>query len=107
MSSMTGYSEHTIWIVQFSGKKSDWRMWSKEFIEMSSKNKYTSVFLGTTTVPNNTETLNAAETDRAAKIKAREENKNAYGDLILKNAHHVVFNIVDKAVTTDLPNSNA
>ena len=41
------------------------------------------------------------------KIKAREANKNAYGNFILAKAHHVAFNIADKAVTTDLPNGDA
>ena len=53
------------------------------------------------------ETLNAAETDKVANIKARETNKNACRDLILANTHHVAFDIVDKAVTTDLPNGDA
>ena len=66
MSVIAAYSEKTIWTVQFSGKKSDWRMWSKQFLAMSSKKKYNSVLLGTMTVPNNTETLNAAESDRSA-----------------------------------------
>ena len=107
MSAIVGYRKKTIWIAQFSGKKSDWRMWSKQFHAMSSKKKYKGVLLRTTAIPNNTETLNAAETDRAAKIKAREANKNVYGDLILANAHHVAFNIVDKAVITDLLNGNS
>ena len=69
--------------------------------------KYKGLFLGTTTVPSELETLNAGDMDGEAKIKAREANKNAYGDLILANAHHVAFNIVDKVVTTDLPNGDA
>ena len=59
------------------------------------------------TVLSESETLNKNDAGEAAKIKAREANKNAYGNLILSNTHHVAFSIVDKAVTMDLPNGDA
>ena len=51
MSAQIGYSEKTIRIVQFSGKRSDWRMWSKQFLAISAKKRYKDVILGTATVP--------------------------------------------------------
>ena len=107
MSAQIGYSEKTIGIVQFSGKHSDWRMWLKQFLAVSCKKKYKDILLGTTTVPKESETLDESDDTNKAKIKAQEANKSTYGHLILANPHQVAFNILDKAVSADLPNGDA
>ena len=107
MSAQIGYSEKTIRIVQFSGKRTDWRMWSKQFLAVSTKKKYKGLLLGTTAVPKESDVLDETDDTKRPLIKAREANESAYGDLILSNPQQVAFNIVDKAVSTDLPNGDA
>ena len=63
LTTMSGYSEKTIRIVQFSGKKTDWRMWSKQFLAMSGKKGYKEVLTGKVTVPAATETPDAIAQD--------------------------------------------
>ena len=102
---MSGYNEKSIRIVQYSGKKDDWRMWHRQFLAMAGKKKCKEVLLGTVTVPKASDTLN--ETTDSEKIKAREANENAYHNLILANAHQVAFNLVDQAVSDELPDGDA
>ena len=40
-------------------------------------------------------------------MKAREDNKNAYHHLILSNTNKIAFNIINKEITTDLPDGDA
>ena len=48
---MSGYSEKTIHIAQFFGKKLDWQMWSKQFLVISGRKQYKDVLTGKTAVP--------------------------------------------------------
>ena len=82
-------------------------MWSKQFLAVSSKRDYKDVLLGNKAVPAESDTLDPATVDGKEKLAARKANDNAYHDLILANQHPVAFNIVDKSVSSDLPNGNA
>ena len=50
--------------------------------------------------------MDETKAEDKVKAKAREANKIAYCNLILANPHQVAINIVDKAVTADLPNGD-
>ena len=104
---MSGYNEKTIRIVQFSGKKNDWRMWSKQFLALSGRKKYKDLLTGVTTAPPADEAIDESKTKGVAKQKARNDNEMAYHDLVLANPDKVAFNIVNNATTTDLPDGDA
>ena len=103
----TGYTEKTIRLVQFSGKKLDWRMWRKQFLAMSGKKGYKDVLTGKVIAPPASATLDVSTADGKKELKAREDNESAYHDLILSNPDRIAFNIVDKATTTDLLDGDA
>ena len=102
---MYGYSEKTICIVQFSGKKDNW--WSKQFLALNRKKKYMEVLTGKTTVPAAATLIDVTATGGVEKQKARDNNKTAYHDLVQSNPNQIAFNIIDNATTTDLPNGDA
>ena len=95
MHTMVGNNKRTIQIVQFSGKRLDWRMWSKQFLAMSGKKKYKDVLTGKTAVPVATAVINLTNDPGKAELKAREDNEAAYHDLILANPNKVAFNLID------------
>ena len=104
---MPGYNEKTIWIVQFLGKRLDWRMWSKKFLAMSGKKQYKDVLTRRTVVPAATAVIDISNDAGKDELKAREANEEAYHDLILANPNKVAFNLIDKSLTTELPDSSA
>ena len=79
----------------------------KQFLAVSSKRDYKDILLGNVTAPKASDILDETTTDGKEKLKARKANDNAYHDLILANEEPVPFNIVDKSVTTDLPDGDA
>ena len=70
LTTMSGYNEKTIRIVQFSGKKNDWRMWSKQFLALSGQKKYKDLLTGVTTTPPAAEAIDKLKTKGVAKQKA-------------------------------------
>ena len=104
---MPDYNEKTIHIVQFSGKKSDWQMWSKQFLAMSAKKNYKNVLIGKTTILVASDVIDTSNNAERAKLKAREDNDKSYHNLILSNTNKVAFNIINKAIRTDLPGVDA
>ena len=94
--------EKTVRILTFSGKQSDWDMWSKKFLAMAKRKKYKGVLTGTIAIPNETAAL-TAEPEK----KARDANERAYSDLILSCNDEISFGIVDNATTTENPSRNA
>ena len=104
---MSGYSKKTIRIVQFSGKKDDWQMWSKQFLALSGKKKYKEVLTSKTTVPAAATSIDVTATGGVEKQKDCDDNKTAYHNLVLSNPNKIAFNIINNATTTDLPNGDA
>ena len=104
---MSTNNEKSIRVIQFSGKKKDWRMWQKQFLAISSKREYKDILTGKTPVPPHNESIDISTGEGKTKMKARKANDHAYHDLILANEQPVPFNIVDKAVTADLPDGDA
>ena len=82
---MSTTNEKSIRIVQFSGKKKDWRMWRKQFLAVSGKRDYKDVLTGITKVPKASDILDPKTDDGKKKIQARKANDMAYHDLILAN----------------------
>ena len=74
---------------------------------MSAKKKYKNVLTGKTTIPAAFDVIDISDNPVKVKLKAREDNKNAYHNLILSNTNKITFNIMDKAITTDLTDGDA
>ena len=99
--------ERSIRVIAFSGKKKDYRMWRKQFASVAGRRDYEEILDGSIVVPAGSENLKSDNDAHKEKILARKANKNAYNDLVLANQDPVAFNLVDKSVTTDLPNGCA
>ena len=104
---MSSNNERSIRVVPFSGKKKDWRMWQKQFLAVAGKREYKDVLKGTTKVPPHDAVLDLTVDADKLKSAARKANDNAYHDLVLANSQPVPFNIVDKAISKDLPDGDA
>jgi len=96
-------TEKSVRIIPFSGKKSDWRIWSRRFLTAEAKKKYKNVLLGIDSVPADSETLGESNNTDAEKIIARKENVEAYHNLVLETSEVIPFNIIDLLVTKNLP----
>ena len=77
-------SEKSIRIVTFTGKRNDWRQWSKKFLAVAEKREYRSIL----------------ETDPDKldiKIDMKKKmNSQAYNDLLLAMTEDVSFGLVDE-----------
>ena len=104
---MSTTNEKSIRTIQFSGKTKDWRMWSKQFLALSGKREYKDILLGTASPTPDIDVLDLSTDAGKTKLAARKANDNAYHDLILANQTKVAFNIIDKSISTDLPNGYA
>ena len=62
-----GGTEKSVRIIPFSGKKSDWRIWSRRFLAAAAKKKYKNVLLGIDSVPADIETLDETKSTDAEK----------------------------------------
>ena len=95
-------------LLQFSGKQEDWRMWSRKFIARASMMNYVDVLLGIEETP---ELLPLNIVESTEEIKLREEKFQAYkkandmGHTDLMNAmtEQVSFGIVDGSISALLP----
>ena len=88
-------SEKSIRIVTFTGKRNDWRQWSKKFLAVAEKREYRSIL----------------ETD-ADKLDIKVDQKKkmnslAYNDLLLAMTEDVSFGLVDEATSTTYPEGDA
>jgi len=84
-------SQISIRILPFSGKESEWRMWSRKFIATAMARGYKEVL--EPKFPN----LDASEAD----------NDKAYNDLMLSINDEVTFGIIDEALLTIHPTRDA
>ena len=84
-------SQVTIRVIPFSGKDTEWRMWSRKFMATAASRGYEEVLEPTDP------TVDASKA----------ENDKAYNDLILSINDEVTFGIVDESKSTTHPNGDA
>ena len=94
-------------VIPFSGKHDDWRKWNRQFIAVARVRGYCAVLMGEEVPPAEDATLDPAVAAEAAQIRLRNYNSQAYGDLVLACTDDVSFEIIDGAVTDELPNGDA
>ena len=100
-------NEKAIRIIPFSGKESDWRMWSRKFLARARLREYKDILTGTEKAPA-AGTVIDENTDQGKKQKKNKiANEKAYNDLLLSCEDEVCFGAVDEAITTALPDGDA
>ena len=74
---------------------------------MSAKKGYKNVLVGKTIISAVLYVIDTSKDAGKAQVNAREDNNNAYHDLILSDENKIAFKIIDKAITTGLPDGDA
>ena len=92
-------------IISFSGQQEDWRKWQRQFTVVARVRGYKSVLYGEEVPP--AEDVNLDPAADADQIRVRNSNLQAYGDLVLACTDDVSFEIIDSAVSDDLPSGDA
>ena len=88
-------TEKAIRIVTFTGKRDDWRQWSKKFLAVTERREYRMI------LETDKEELEVTGDDR------KKKNSAAYNDLLLAMTDDVSFGLVDEASSTDYPEGDA
>ena len=94
-------------VLQFSGKESEWNMWSKKFLATARKRGYKSILENKEKLPDASEDIDVSTAEGLAKTKVREANENAYTDLMLACVDDISFGIVEMSVTVEQPEGDA
>ena len=82
-------------IVTFTGKRNDWRQWSKKFLAVAEKREYRSI-------------LETDPDELDIKIDDKKKmNSLAYNDLLLAMTEDVSFGLVDEATSSTYPEGDA
>ena len=87
--------EKSIRIISFSGKRNDWRVWSRKFLAVAEKRGYKKVLTGTTTIT-------SSSTDEEKQLGI-----NAYNDLLLSMSESISFGLVDESTSATCPDGDA
>ena len=82
---MERMSEKAIRVITFSGKKNNWRQWSKKFLVVAEKREYWAI------LENDAEQLSIEQDEQ------KKQNIMAYNDLMLAMTEDVSFGLVDEA----------
>ena len=87
--------EKAIRIIPFSGKKNDWRQWSRKFLAIAHRLGFKEYMDGTKTI---TSTSSADEIHK---------NTQAYNEMLLAMSDDVSFGLVNESTTTLCPDGDA
>ena len=98
--------ERSIKIVPFTNK-SVWSVWHKQFLARAHLKGFKSVLDGSIKVPKKKDKIDTNTAEGKRMQSARAANENAYNELLLSFSDVVNFNLVDKAVSGDLPDGDA
>ena len=109
---MSDSKEETICVISFDGKKIGWSSWKEKFLARAKKKGYKDVLLGKTHVVKDSVPIASNDPYKDEKLKAREDNKAAYADLILsintlRLAGRIAFNLAKSSKSNDYPNGHA
>ena len=88
-------NEKSIRIITFTGKRNDWRQWSKKFLAVAERREYRTILQSDP----DTLTLNDEE--------KKKKNSMAYNDLLLAMTDDVSFGLVDEATSANYPEGDA
>ena len=99
--------DKAIRVIPFTGKKEDWRMWSRKFLARAKTRGYKTIINGTEISPKSTKTFNETTPRGRKMIKLQEANHSAYNDMLLSYEEEVSFGLVDEAITSEYPDGDA
>ena len=110
------FEEKSIQVIEFSGKKDDWNIWSQKFLARSSKRGYKSLIDGTTKIPkqseyNSVKAVSQPNDNEKQIIERYELSLAAFKDLVFlingeTRGGKVAFELVDGCVTTENPDND-
>ena len=111
---MSSLEEKSIRVIEFSGKSSDWKIWSRKFLARANRKGYKKLLTGEATIPSETSyTLSTGEANSAEKLTVKhwKLNETAFEELLLSingqtKQGKIAFNLVDNCVTEDQPEGN-
>ena len=112
---MTGSDEKSIRVIEFSGKPSDWKIWSRKFLARANRKGYKALLEGKIAIPTLAEYEAAVNdprgTDRKEKIKLWKLNEVAFEEILLSingqtKPGRIAFSLVDNCVSDDQPEGN-
>ena len=89
----------------FSGKEDEFKIWAAKFKAIATMNGFKNILMGTMKVLDESQKLDP--TADAEEIKAWKGNEKAYVQITLCMKDVVRFNIVETAITSDLPNGDS
>ena len=101
-------NEKSIRVISFSGKKSDWRVWSRKFLARANRLGYKDLLEGKVEVPKESEYDAAKITtspndDEKYLVECWKLNERAFEDILLSidgqtKSGRVAFNLVDNCI---------
>jgi hypothetical protein len=112
MSESTSKDDTNTKIITFNGKKRDWDPWEEKFLARAKRRGYKHILLGKETIPDSSEILDESKDTDKPKIKIRELNETAYGDLVTamdtsKPGGLVAFGLIKGSKSLDYADGNA
>ena len=87
--------EKAIRIISFSGKRADWRVWSRKFLAVAEKRGYKKILTG------------ALELSSTSSAEEKQLGVNAYNDLLLAMNESISFGLVDESKSSVCPDGDA
>ena len=88
-------NEKLIQIITFTGKRNDWRQWSKKFLAVADRREYRMM------LEKDQDALTLNDEDK------KKKNTLAYNDLVLAMTDNVSFGLVDEAKSANYPGGDA
>ena len=77
----------SIWVIEFSGKTSDWEGWSEKFLVWGKRKEYKKLLLGKVSVPTQSEYEKTVTDGDKEQVKIGDRNEEAFEDIILSINH--------------------
>ena len=110
------FEEKSLRVIEFSGKKADWKVWSRKFLARGNKRGYKEIVEGKVKIPSKSvyDTSNSVSNPTpfdTKNIRTYEASIVAFEDLILSingesKAGRVAFDLVDGCTTHDNPDGD-
>ena len=105
------YNKKSLQVIEFSGRKSDWKIWSQKFLAQGNKRGYNDIFEGKRAIPTKRQYEDAKTKIDPAPVDEKnittfEQAISAFEDLILSingesKAGKVAFELVNGCSTTN------
>lgn len=99
--------ERTVKTLPFIPGKSNWSVWSSQFLARAFSKGSRDVLLGNEVPPDESEVIMETDPHREEKLRKRKANTQAYQDLMLCFSDLVNFTLIKSSITVQLPNGDA